>query len=195
MESVSAILKVIHIVAVVFMSAPLYALVIVNERALLGPKLIYAVDRYMETMIRKNAVRCYIFQLTAFASGIALILLSGQGIAALHSNWVLGAKMALLLSLMILLSVVHFGIQPRIERHLSTVQGDPVPEEVAAAIRPWRLRRKRLAATCLFLVLVTVILGLQAYSHYPVPVTTGLILLAALFAWRVFKTPIRFGWF
>jgi uncharacterized membrane protein len=195
MTIVFTLLKLLHIVAVVFMSAPLYALIIVNERAGLGPTLIYSVDRYMENMIRKNAIRCFVFQATALVTGLGLILFSGQGLVTLFSNWVLTAKTLILFILVGLLSYIHFKIQPKIEEQLAGVQGDPIPEDVARVIRPLRLRRKRLAGLCLFLVLSAIILGLQVYGPYPYWLNVGIMGLAALFAYRVYKTPIPFGWF
>lgn len=194
MEIGLPLLKLFHILGVVFMSAPLYSLIIVNERALMGGKMIYSVDRYMENMIRRNALRCYVFQITVLATGIGLVLLLGQGLAPILSNWVLAIKTILILLLMVLLSYVHFGIQPRIEKQLAGLQGDPIPDEVANVIRPLRIRRKRLAASCLFFVLTAIILGLQVYSRYPTWLTLVLIGLAAAFSYRVYKSPIRFGW-
>jgi hypothetical protein len=127
------------------------------------------------------------------AAGVLLVHLE-MGLFALFAEWVLAAKTFLLLALMELLSYVHFGLQPRIERLLGQVQGDPVPEELASAIRPLRVRRKRLAGVCLFLVVTTVILGLQVFETFHPFLTAGLIVLAALFAWRVYKSPVRFGW-
>jgi hypothetical protein len=46
----------------------------------------------------------------------------------------------------------------------------------------------------LFIVITIIILGLQVYSTFNSVLTLGLIGLAALFAWRVGKTLIRFGW-
>ena len=112
----------------------------------------------------------------------------------LPTEWVLAAKTILLLGLMGLLSYVHFGIQPGIEKLLGQVESDPVPEEIASGIRPLRVRRKRLAGICLFLVVTTVILGLQVFDTFHPFLTGGLIVLAALFAWRVYKSPVRFGW-
>jgi hypothetical protein len=45
----------LHIVAVVFMSAPLYNLIVVNERLRFG-KAPYAVDRYFENLIKSAAM-------------------------------------------------------------------------------------------------------------------------------------------
>ena len=187
------LLKFVHVLGVVFMSVPLYNLVLVNERALLGPGMVYAVDRYLENLIRKSALRCYVFQATVLVSGLLLTHLE-LGLSSLFTEWVLAAKTFLLLTLMGLLSYIHFSVQPRIEQLLGQVQGDPVPQEIAAALRPLRVRRKRLAGVCLFLVVSAVILGLQVFDAFNPWLTTTLIALAALFAWRVYKSPVRFGW-
>jgi len=187
------LLTFVHILGVVFMSVPLYNLVLVNERALLGPGMVYAVDRYMENLIRKSALRCYVFQTSVLVSGLLLTHLE-LGLSSLFTEWVLTAKTFLLLALMGLLSYIHFSVQPRIEQLLGQVQGDPVPQEIAAALRPLRVRRKQLAGVCLFLVVTAVILGLQVFEAFNPWLTAGLTALAALFAWRVYKTPIRFGW-
>lgn len=52
----------------------------------------------------------------------------------------------------------------------------------------------RLAGVCLFLVITTVILGLQVFEVFHPWLTAALIALAALFAWRVNQSPVRFGW-
>jgi hypothetical protein len=115
-------------------------------------------------------------------------------LTSLFTNWVLLFKFLFLLALMGLLSWVTFGIQPRIDGLLEQVQGETIPAEVVSQIAPLRGLRKRLAATCLFLVIVTVLLGLQVFSRFNPAVTAGLILLGALFAWRVYQTPIPYGW-
>ncbi|MBI4465531.1 MAG: hypothetical protein HY647_12570 [Acidobacteria bacterium] len=56
------------------------------------------------------------------------------------------------------------------------------------------MRRKKLAAFCLFFVITLVLLGLQVYSRFDPLVTGLLLLLAALFSWRVYKTPVSYGW-
>lgn len=187
------VVKFLHILTVVFMSAPLYNLIVVNERVRFG-KAPSLVDRYFENIIRGNSTRCYVFQLTAILTGIILIVIGGDPLRVLLTNWVLLGKLLLLLILMGLLSWVHFGIQPRIDGLLAQVQGETIPQEIAAQIAPLRGRRKRLAATCLFLVVVTILLGMQVFSRFTPAVTVGLILLAALFAWRVYRTPIPYGW-
>ena len=185
--------KFLHIITAVFMAAPLYNLIVVNERLRFG-KAPYAVDRYFENLIKTNAIRCFVFQATALISGILLIPLSGQPLRALFGNGILLAKLLLLLVLSMLLSYVHLRIQPRIETLLGEVQGSDIPTEVMQRIVPWRVRRKRLAAFCLFFVITLVLLGLQVSSPFdPLP-NIILMLLAALFSWRVYKSPVPYGW-
>jgi len=186
------LLKFLHILTVVFMAAPLYNLVVVNERVKFG-KAHIQVDRYFENLIRGNAARCYVFQATALVTGVILVGLGGS-LVSLVTNWVLLAKLIILLILTGLLSVVTFSLQPRIDGLLAQVTGDAIPQEIAAQIGPVRLRRKRLAATCLFLVISTVLLGLQVSAPFGAPLNALMLLLGALFAWRVYKTPIPYGW-
>lgn len=186
------LLKFLHILAVVFMAAPLYNLVVVNERVRFG-KAHIQVDRYFENLIRGNAARCYVFQATALVTGVLLVGLRGSWFS-LVTNWVLLAKLIILLILSALLSVVTFSLQPRIDGLLAQVASESIPQDIAAQIGPIRLRRKRLATLCLFLVITTVLLGLQVFSPFGAPLTVLLLILAALFAWRVYRTPIPYGW-
>ncbi len=186
-------IKFLHFLTVVFMAAPLYNLIVVNERLRFG-KAPYAVDRYFENLIKTNALRCFVFQATAFVTGILLILLPGEPISLLFTNEILLAKFVLLLILTVLLSYVHFGIQPRIDALLGEVQGEEIPSTVAGQLLPWRSRRKKLAGFCLFFVITLVLLGLQVFVRFDLPLTSLLILLAALFSWRVYKTTIPYGW-
>ena len=187
------LLKFLHVLTVVFMAAPLYNLIVVNERVRFG-KAHLQVDQYFENIIRGNSIRCYIFQLTALVTGVLLVVLGGS-VLSLFTNWVLLAKLLLLLALMGLLSVVTFSIQPRIDRLLAEARGEEaIPQPVATQIAPLRLQRKRLASVCLFLVITTVLLGLQVFTPFGAPLTILLMCLAALFAWRVYKTPIPYGW-
>ena len=149
--------KFLHILTVVFMAAPLYNLTVVNERVRFG-KAPYVVDRYFENLIKSNAARCFVFQTTAFVTGVLLIPLSGQPLSALFTNRILLAKFVLLLGLSLLLSYVHFRIQPRIEAVLAQVQGEEIPPALAEQLLPWRSRRKKLAGFCLFFVITLVLL-------------------------------------
>jgi len=184
--------KFLHILTAVFMSAPLYNLIVVNERLRFG-KAPYAVDRYFENIIKSNALRCFVFQATALVSGILLIQLSGRPLSALFSNAILLAKFLLLLLLTVLLSYVHLGIQPRIEALLDQVQAQEIPA-IAGQLVPWRSRRKKLAGICLFVVITLVLLGLQVFVSFSLLLTALLMLLAAVFSWRVYKSPIPYGW-
>ncbi len=185
--------KFLHILTVVFMAAPLYNLIVVNERLRFG-KAPYAVDRYFENLIKTNAIRCFVFQATAFITGILLIVLSRQSLSVLFTNRVLLAKLLLLLVLTILLSYVHLGVQPRIEALLAQVQSDQIPPSIAEQLVPWRARRKKLAGFCLFFVITLVLLGLQVFVRFNLFLTGLLIVLAALFSWRVYRTNIPYGW-
>lgn len=185
--------KFLHILTVVFMAAPLYNLIVVNERLRFG-KAPYAVDRYFENLIKTNAIRCFVFQLTAFITGILLIPLGGQPLSALFTNRILLAKFLLLIVLSVLLSYVHLGVQPRIEALLGQVQGSEIPGEILQQIVPWRVRRKKLAGFCLFFVITLVLLGLQVFSRFDPLLTGVLLMLAAVFSWRVYKSPIPYGW-
>jgi hypothetical protein len=195
MGTVYDALKVLHLLSFVFMSIPLFNLIVVNERALMGSGFVYATDRYMENIIRHGAPRCFIFQTSVLATGVLLLLTGPLGMAALWQNWVLLTKAILLLLLMGMLSYVHLGLQPKIEAQLTAVGPDtPVPPGLAAALKPYRLRRKRLATFCLFLVITTIVLGVQVYSRFTAPLTFVLIGAAAVFSWRANKTLIHFGW-
>lgn len=186
------LLKFLHVLAVVFMAAPLYNLIVVNERVRFG-KAHLQVDQFFENIIRGNSTRCYAFQVMALVTGVLLAGLGGS-YASLVTNRVLLAKLVLLLVLMALLSVVHFSLQPRIDRLLAEAQGDAMPPALAERIAPLRLARKRLASVCLFLVITTVILGLQVYARFPLRATVLLVALAGAFAWRVYRSRIPYGW-
>ncbi len=195
MDMIYQILKVLHVLGFVMMSVPLFNLIVVNERALMGPKFTYATDRYMENIIKHGAQRCYVFQLTVLITGVLLLVYGPLGIAALWMNWIILVKTLLLLMLMGLLSYVHFGLQPKIEAHLAGINPDSeIPEELGGQLKPYRVMRKNLATFCLFLVLTTIILGMQVYSKFHPGLNIGLILVAGLFTRRVSKSLIKFGW-
>ncbi len=190
-----ALLLVIHLLSTMLMAAPFYMLVIVNERALFGGPLDYRTDRYMENIIKHNAVRCFIFQGTMLASGLALTWVSGYGWGALFTLPSLVVKWVALLVLISLLSYIHFSLQPRIEALMNQVKPDsPVPANVAPSIGALRRRRKKFSGVCLFLVLTALIMGLKVTLGYSVYLATGLIAISAVYAWRVYRKPVRLGW-
>lgn len=189
--SIYNFLKAAHMVTVVFMAAPLYNLIVVNERVKFG-KAHLQVDQYFENLIRGNSTRCYVFQLTALVTGVLLAVLSGS-VTSLYTNPILLAKLLLLLALTGLLSIVNFAIQPGIDRLLAQATGDVLAPSLAAQIAPLRLRRKRLAALCLFLMITTVVLGLQVFAPFTRLMTATLVALGGLFAWRVYRSPVPYG--
>ena len=195
MENAYHIVRFLHIIGFVFMSVPLFNLIVVNERAQLGAAFNYHADRYMENIIRRGAARCFVFQTTVLITGVLLLFLGPLGISTLWTSWIVLAKTLLLLILMALLSYVHFGLQPRIEALLAGIGSETtVPGDFAVQLKPYRVRRKRVATLCLFLVITAIILGLQVYGTFSSYLTLLLIALAGVFALRVNKTLIRFGW-
>lgn len=195
MDSFYDVMKFLHVMGFVFMSTPLFNLIVVNERALLGPSFNYSADRYMENIIRRGASRCFVFQFTVLISGVLLLVLGPLGIQSLWSNWVILVKTVILFTLMGLLSYVHFSLQPRIESLMSKTGPEaPAPDGFAAQLKPYRVRRKRLATFCLFSVIIAIILGLQVFGAFSPVLTIALIVAGALFAWKASKTLIRFGW-
>lgn len=189
-------LKFLHVLSFVFMTVPLFNLIVVNERAAMGTSFNYHTDRYMENIIGNGASRCFVFQSTVVITGVLLLIFGDLGIASLWSNWVVLTKTILLAVLMSLLSYVHFNLQPKIESFLVDLGPDSdIPPDLGQQLKPYRVRRKWLATFCLFLVITGIILGLQVYSTFSPWLTIVMIALAGLFAWNVNKTLIRFGWF
>jgi hypothetical protein len=195
MDMLYDLLKFLHVMGFVFMSVPLFNLIVVNERALLGISFNYYADRYMENIIKRGAYRCYVFQSTVLITGVFLLVFGPLGIEALWVNWIILVKTILLFILMGMLSYVHFRLQPKIESFLSDLNADSeVPDNLVSQLKPYRVRRKWMATLCLFLVITSIILGLQVYSSFSPLLTIVLIGLAGLFALRVNKTLMRFGW-
>ncbi|MEE9572426.1 MAG: hypothetical protein V3W20_05225 [Candidatus Neomarinimicrobiota bacterium] len=189
------ILLFLHVISFVFMSVPLFNLIVVNERVALGPAFNYSVDRYMENIIKHGSYRCFVFQLTILVTGLLLLVTGPLGIAKLFSNWILITKTIWLFVLTGMLSYVHFYIQPKIESLMTEFGPESkIPDDLVARLKPFRVRRKKMATFCLFSVISLVILGLQVYDRFDSVLTIILIALAGLFSLRVNKTLIRFGW-
>lgn len=190
-----ALLRFVHLLPVVFMAAPLYMLLIVNERGGFGPTIRYEMDRYMENIIMRQPKRCYIFLLTVLASGLALLLWGALGIAALATNWVVATKLVLFLILAGLLSYVHLGIQPKIEAIMAKINPQEGPsQEQQASIWALRRKRKKLASFCLFLVIVTITLGTKLAFPFNFWILILLVALAVLFVLRVYRSLLPYGW-
>lgn len=195
MDTVISILRVIHVITAVLMAWPFYALVAVNQRMRLGPPLGDRVDTFLENTIKNRVLPCYIFQATALVTGLALILLRGMGLVTLVTIPVLGLKFLLLLVIAILLSVVTFNLQPRIDALFTKRDaGGKILEEDAAQIRTLRGRRKQLSSLCMFCVLTSAMLGVQAWVAFPLWLTVVLIAALAVFTWRAFTSVTPWGW-
>ena len=189
------LLKFLHVISFVFMSVPLFNLIVVNERALLGISFNYYADRYMENIIKHGAYRCYVFQSTVLITGVLLLVFGPLGIEALWTNWIILVKTVLLFILMGMLSFVHFKLQPKIESFISELDADSeIPKNLVSQLKPYRVQRKRMATFCLFLIITAIILGLQVYDSFSPFLTFILIGLGGLFSLKVNKTLIRFGW-
>jgi hypothetical protein len=188
-----ALLKVIHIINAILMGWPFYALVTVNHRVRLGPPLGDRADTYMENIIKNRSIPCFVFQATALVTGLALVLLPGLGLGTLVTKPVLGLKFVLLVLVAVLLSYVHVSLQPQIDA-LFAQASSPVPADVASRIGALRLRRKRLASICMFVVLTASMLGVQAWVAFPLWLTILLVIAIAVFTWRAYQSVTPYGW-
>jgi len=191
-EEARVTVLLLHLIAMLFMAAPLYMLIIVNERARFAVPPGYNTDRYMENIIKRQPIRCYAYMAVILVTGILLTWARGW----IWTDWALIAKLVTFAILAGLLSYVHFNIQPRIE---SILAGCKPGEEVSAKDKPillaWRTRRKRLAATCLFLVLIALIMGVRVTWGFAPWLVVVFLVIAALFAWRAYRRPVTWGWF
>jgi len=189
---VRVVMTLLHLVAMVLMAAPLYALISVNERARFTLPPNYNTDRYLENLIKYQPVRCYAFLAVIIATGFVLTWARGW----IWADWALISKLVITALLAGLLSNVHFRIQPHVEVIIDKLKpGEEVAAEDRATLLFWRSRRKRLAGICLFLVLTALIMGLRVTWGYAPWLVAVFMVAAALFAWRVYRTPIRRGWF
>jgi len=87
------------------------------------------------------------------------------------------------------------AVQPQIEARMAKLDPDgPMPDNIGADLKPFRVLRKRLATFCLFLVIISIILGVQVYGAFTPVINLVLIVFAAVFAWRANTSLVRFGW-
>ncbi len=189
---IRAVVLLLHLVAMLFMAAPLYALITVNERARFAVPPNYNTDRYLENVIKSQPIRCYAYLAVILVTGILLTWARGW----IWTDWALIAKLVAFTALTWLLSYVHFNIQPHIERIMDKLKpGEEVSAEDRPTLLSWRSRRKRLAGICLFLVLTSLIMGVRLTWGYAPWLAAVFMVAAALFSWRVYRNPVRFGWF
>lgn len=194
METVTRVLQVIHVITALLMAWPFYALVAVNQRGKLGPPVGDRVDLYMENIIKNRTIPCFVFQGTALVSGSALVLLRGRGLEELFTSPILALKFFPLLLIIGLLTYVHLSLQPRIDALFAKTGGSPASPELAKQIGPLRIRRKRLATVCLFVVLFSAMLGVQVWAPFPIWLTALLTALIGLFTWRAYSSVTPYGW-
>ena len=193
MTMVVGIITLLHIVSAIFMAWPLYALISVNERKAVKAPLGDETDTYMENIIKKQAGRCYVFQVTALITGLYLWSRGDFGIALSVPNLLMLGKLLGLFILMGLLSYVVFVIQPKIDSLFVELKKEN-EEKVASQLNKLRAKRKRFAATCLFVLLAIIIFAVQIREPLSLLVNVVLLVLAALFSYRVYKSNIPYGW-
>jgi len=194
MDTFTNILRVVHIVTAVLMAWPYYALVVVNQRAVLGPPLGDRTDIYMEQTLKNRVIPCFVFQATAMVSGVWLIFRFGGGLDDLLDNTRLGAKFLLLVLIAAMLAYVHFRVQPRLDALFSELQSDPGRTGVAERIGELRLYRKRFASVCLFCVLTMVMLGVQTWTAFATWLTWAMVAAIAAFTYRTYRSGSPYGW-
>jgi hypothetical protein len=188
------VLVIVHVLNSILMAWPFYALVVVNQRVRLGPPVGDRVDKYMENIIKSRSVPCFVFQGTALVTGLALVHLEGIGFESFASDAALAVKAGLLVMIGGLLGYVHFGLQRKIDRLFLEIGDGVASAELAGRIGALRLRRKRLAATCLFSVLTMAILGVYYSMGIAGTVSVVMIAVMGLFVWRAYKSTTPYGW-
>lgn len=194
METLTGILRFIHVLNAMLMIWPFYALVAVNQRGRLGPPIGDRVDVYMENIIKNRTIPCFVFQTTALISGAILVALRGRSLGDLFIEPVLALKFFPLLMIGGLLSYVHVSLQPRIDALFAQAGGAPATPELAKQIGPLRIQRKRLATVCLFVVLLSAMLGVQVWAPFPLWLTIVLTAVIGLFTWRSYSSVTPYGW-
>jgi len=194
MQTMTEILQVIHVINALLMAWPFYALVAVNQRGRLGPPIGDRVDLYMENIIKNRTIPCFVFQGTAVVSGAALVMIRGRGLADLVTEPILALKFLPLIFIGGLLTYVHLSLQPRIDALFAQTGGAPASPELAKQIGPLRLRRKRLATVCLFVVLSAAMLGLQVWAPFPIWLTLLCFAALGIFTWRAYSSVTPYGW-
>ena len=85
-------------------------------------------------------------------------------------------------------------MQPRLDALFAQAGGNLVPAEIASSINALRLRRKRMASVCLFVVLIVSMLGVQVWTPFPLWLTVLLVMAIAAFTWRAYSSVTPYGW-
>lgn len=189
---IRVVMLLLHLMAMLFMAAPLYALITVNERARFAVPPNYNTDRFLENLMKRQPIRCYTYLAVIAVTGILLVWARGW----IWTDWALIVKLVAATTIAFLLGYVHTRIQPHVESILDKIKpGEEVSTEDRAILMFWRTRRKRLAGICLFLVLTALIMGVKVTWGYAPWLAVVFLVAAALFSWRVYRTPVHLGWF
>jgi len=193
-DTLTAVLRVVHITTAILMAWPFYALVAVNQRVRLGPPLGDRADTYMENIIKNRTVPCFVFQVTALVTGVALVLDLGSGWSLLVENARVAVKLVGLVGIGGLLTYVHLSLQPRIDDLFAQAGDGPITGDMAAEITALRGKRKRFASVCLFVVLIEAMLGVQVWGAFSWWLTLVLVGAIGAFTWRAYRSQTPYGW-
>src|SRR4030067_3320681 len=101
---IRAVILLFLLLSMLFMAAPLYMLIIVNERARFNVPPGYNTDRYMENIIKRQPVRCYAYLAVMLITGILLIWSRGWD----WTDWALITKLGAFALVTGSVSFVHF---------------------------------------------------------------------------------------
>lgn len=186
----------LHIISAVFMAWPLYALVTVNERPKVNAVLGDKVDDFMEGIIKEQSRRCYVFQAIILLTGLYLLFTHKElSFSALLTNWTIIGKWTGLAVLIGLLSYVVFSLQPKIDRLFEELKIKPKDKAmIIKRINSLRLKRKKTAASCLFVLLAILLFAVQIREPFSLSINLAVLALFFLFDYRVFKANIPYGW-
>jgi hypothetical protein len=187
------ILIVIHAVSALLMAWPFYGTIITGERMRLGPPVDRA-DTYMENIIRQQSYRCVVYQVTMFVTGAWIVFLrvGGDWQAIYTANFLLLAKVLLVVLLVGMNTYMVFYLQPRIDKYLGTAKNS---EDDSKQLGKYRGRRRWMAAVCLWYVLMAVILGVQVWDSFGQMFILVAAAIAGLFVLRAYKGLSPYGFF
>jgi hypothetical protein len=194
MSDLTDALRMIHLVTAALMVWPLYALVVVNQRAHLGPPIGDRADTYLENIVKNRTIPCFVFQATAFVTGVWLIIEYQLDTGDVLDNPRLVIKFVLLAFVTSLLGYVHMRLQPQIDAGFANL-GSPPDPAVVATLGRLRLFRKRLALVCLSTVLVMIVLGAQVWQPFSTWLTIVMLIAVGAFAYQAYRSEGKFGWF
>jgi hypothetical protein len=187
------ILIVIHAVSALLMAWPFYGTIITGERMRLGPPVDRA-DTYMENIIRQQSYRCVVYQVTMFVTGAWIVFLrvGGNWQAIYSANYLLIAKVLLVVLLVGMNTYMVFYLQPRIDKLLGSAKNS---EDDSKQLGKYRGRRRWMAAVCLWYVLMAVILGVQVWDSFGQMFILVAAVIAGLFVLRAYKGLSPYGFF